>query len=69
MHLPESIGYITRKLERALKHNYNIFHIFSSCYITRKLERALKPAGATTTPLAGVSYITRKLERALKLLS
>ena len=43
MHLPESIGYITRKLERALKQDARlIYEETPVCYITRKLERALK---------------------------
>ena len=43
MHLPESIGYITCKLERALKHSSLIaFKADLRCYITCKLERALK---------------------------
>ena len=43
MHLPESIGYITRKLERALKRLDKIKSKNPQLsYITRKLERALK---------------------------
>ena len=43
MHLPESIGYITRKLERALKLAFKFTEETAySGYITRKLERALK---------------------------
>ena len=43
MHLPESIGYITRKLERALKLPKPApTEPTTARYITRKLERALK---------------------------
>ena len=58
--------YITRKLERALKHNdcYKNIQIF--CYITRKLERALKPLALNFITTSFYRYITRKLERALK---
>ena len=66
MHLPESIGYITRKLERALKQIPHILLYIQSCYITRKLERALKHNFTLINPAMLASYITRKLERALK---
>ena len=43
MHLPESIGYITCKLERALKVEIlHLNYLCQMCYITCKLERALK---------------------------